>query len=95
MELLMLQTSQRNLLEVVGTFCSPTGLARRLHRRQQKRHQHADDGDHRQELNECERSTRQGLTLSSAVSLSPPQGLVQQLPRVRHFDQSLSGTPEN
>jgi hypothetical protein len=53
----MLQTSQRDLPDVIGTLRSPTGLAGRLDRGQQYRHENADDGDHGQELNECEGST--------------------------------------
>jgi hypothetical protein len=36
------------LLDIVGALSSPRRFARRLHRRQQQRHQHADDGNDHQ-----------------------------------------------
>ena len=42
---------QRNLFELVRALGSPGRFTRRLDRRQQQRHQHADDGNHHQQLN--------------------------------------------
>jgi hypothetical protein len=45
---------QPHLLQVVAALHPPRRLARRLHGRQQQRHQHPDDGDHHQQLNQRE-----------------------------------------
>jgi hypothetical protein len=40
------------------TFRPPRRLTRRLHGRQRDRHERADDGDHREQLDECETRAR-------------------------------------
>jgi hypothetical protein len=44
--------SQADLLEIVAALHAPRRLARGLHRRQQQRHEDANDGDYHQQLNE-------------------------------------------
>jgi len=46
---------QRELLEIVLTLCPVRRFAHLLHRRHQKRDQRADDGNHHEQLNQCER----------------------------------------
>jgi hypothetical protein len=41
-----------DLVQVVGALRAPRRLARGLHRRQQDRHEHADDRDHDQQLDQ-------------------------------------------
>ena len=48
---------ESNLLEVVDALGSASGLACRLHRRQQQGNQDRDDRDHDQEFNECKSAT--------------------------------------
>ena len=50
--LLMLQTTKRHLLQMVGALYLPGRFAGRLYGGQQQRHQDADDGDHDQQLDE-------------------------------------------
>ena len=44
--------AQADLLQIVRALRAPGRFAGRLHGRQQQRHQHADDGDHHQQLDE-------------------------------------------
>ena len=46
---------QTHLLQVIQALCAPRRLAGRLHRRQQQRHQDADDGDHDEQFDKCKR----------------------------------------
>jgi hypothetical protein len=39
---------------MVLALCSPRRLARRLHRGQQQGHEHANDGDYHEKLDQCE-----------------------------------------
>jgi hypothetical protein len=49
---MMIETSQRELLEVIDTLLPPRRFARGLNRRQEQRHQNADDRDHDQQFNQ-------------------------------------------
>jgi hypothetical protein len=48
------QAGERQLLDVVHALDAPRGLAGRLDRRQEQRHENADDGDHDEQLDERE-----------------------------------------
>ena len=50
----MVRQSKANILEIVGTLRPPRGLARRLDRRKQQRHEDSDDGDHDEQFNKRE-----------------------------------------
>ena len=51
---LVVEHPQANLAEIVRALAPPSRFARRLDRRQEQCHQHANDGDHHQQLNERE-----------------------------------------
>ncbi len=53
----VIQECQPHLLKVVAALRTPCGLPCRLHGRQEKSYQDADDGDHHQEFDKRERST--------------------------------------
>ena len=53
---MVILTGRRHLLEIVGALRPPRRFARGLNRRQQQRHQHADDRDHHEQFDE--RKTR-------------------------------------
>ena len=60
---LVVEHGQPHLLEIVLTLHLPCGFPRRLHRRQQKRHEDPDDRDDDQQLN-------QGKTVAMIVHFS-------------------------
>ena len=54
------------LLQVVDALRAAGRFARGLHRRQQQRHQNADDGDHHQQLDQGEAAPRRRLQVYSS-----------------------------
>jgi hypothetical protein len=60
MHFVVLQTSERNLFDVIRALRSPTGFPRRLNRWQDEGHKNADNGDHRNKFDDGEGSTRHG-----------------------------------
>jgi hypothetical protein len=67
-----------DLLQIVAAARPARGLARGLDRWQQKRHKHADDGDHYQQFNERERPPNDGhgqlvITRTTAREHASPQ----------------------
>ena len=54
MHIVVVEKTEANLLEVVLTLAASGRLAGCLHSRQQQRDQDADDGDHDQQLDQCE-----------------------------------------
>src|SRR5205823_10711265 len=51
---------ERNLLELVRALHAAGGFTSGLHRRQEQCHEHANDGDHDEELDERKRSAEAG-----------------------------------
>jgi len=54
----MIVHRQANLLDIIGTRHPPSRLTGRLHGRQEKTNEHADDGDHHEQFNKRERPSR-------------------------------------
>ena len=50
----IIERGQSQLMQIISALRPSRGLTGRLNGRQQQSHQHADDGDYDQQLNECE-----------------------------------------